>query len=110
MGAIFGAQRLIAAACLSFFSVVTGLLYYCLAPPSQLAARQKPSRPPQSSENPSALKDKKAPFDKLELFGRFAAGPIAPYASRVIQERGCNFTPDAAFINAFSTPAFQAIL
>jgi tetratricopeptide (TPR) repeat protein len=50
------------------------------------------------------------PFDKLELFGLFAAGPISSYAAHVIQERGTNFTPDAAFISSFPVPAIQAIL
>lgn len=40
----------------------------------------------------------------------FAAGPIAPYASQLIQKRGCTFSPDEAFIAAFPTPAFQRIL
>jgi predicted Zn-dependent protease len=40
----------------------------------------------------------------------FAAGPIAAYASQVIQQRGCEFKPDATFLAAFPTPGFQAIL
>jgi tetratricopeptide (TPR) repeat protein len=59
---------------------------------------------------PGAITDQQSPFDKLELFALFAAGPSAPYASQVIHERGCSFTPDAAFIAAFPTPAFQEIL
>jgi tetratricopeptide (TPR) repeat protein len=50
------------------------------------------------------------PFDKLELFALFAAGPIAAYAKQVIQERGCTFTPDAAFVAAFPYPKVQQIL
>lgn len=50
------------------------------------------------------------PFDKLELFGLFAAGPIAPYAKQLIQRRGTDFTPDATFLGFFPTPAFQDIL
>lgn len=50
------------------------------------------------------------PFDKLELFGLFAAGPIAPYANQLIQRRGTDFTPDATFLSFFPTPAFQDIL
>jgi tetratricopeptide (TPR) repeat protein len=50
------------------------------------------------------------PFDKLELFGLFAAGPTSTYAAHMIEERGTNFTPDANFISSFPVPAFQAIL
>lgn len=50
------------------------------------------------------------PFDKLELFGLFAAGPTSAYAAYAIQERGTDFTPDANFISSFPVPAFQAIL
>ncbi len=69
----------------------------------------------QSSSKPTELSTHKTtggtePFDKLELFGLFAAGPIGSYAAHVIQERGTNFTPDAAFISSFHVPAFQAIL
>ena len=49
------------------------------------------------------------PFDKLELFGLFAAGPVGSYAAHVIQERGTNFTPDVTFISSFPA-GFQAIL
>jgi len=58
----------------------------------------------------SAIQAIEPPFDKLELFAFFAAGPITSYAAHVIQERGTNFTPDVAFISSFPVPAFQAIL
>src|SRR6266850_7684694 len=69
--------------------------------------------PPKVQENaaaPSAIRDEQQPFDKLELFGFLAAGPVSSYASQVIQARGTNFTPDATFISAFPFPAFQEIL
>jgi Flp pilus assembly protein TadD len=50
------------------------------------------------------------PFDKLELFCLFAAGPIPLYAKSVLQERGVDFTPDAEFISAFPVGAQQEIL
>ena len=68
------------------------------------ARPREPQRPPRYSA------PQQAPFDKLELFGMFAAGPIAAYASQVIEQRGCDFTPDAEFVAAFPTPGFQTIL
>jgi len=50
------------------------------------------------------------PFDKLELFSFFAAGPVAPYASYMVQKRGTNFTPDSRFISSFSPPIVRSIL
>ena len=70
----------------------------------------------QSSPKPTELSTHQAtrgtepPFDKLELFGLFAAGPTSAYAAHAIEERGTNFTPDAAFISSFPVTAFQAIL
>jgi tetratricopeptide (TPR) repeat protein len=58
----------------------------------------------------SAVSEDQPPFDKLELFGFFAAGPMNPYASQVIQARGTNFIPDATFIASFPYPGFQQIL
>ncbi len=58
----------------------------------------------------SAVLEEQPPFDKLELFGFFAAGPMNSYASRVIQARGTNFTPDATFIASFPYTGFQQIL
>ncbi|HKV62416.1 MAG TPA: tetratricopeptide repeat protein [Candidatus Acidoferrum sp.] len=58
----------------------------------------------------SANQAKEPSFDKLELFAFFAAGPINSYASQVVQERGTNFTPDAAFISSFPFPEKQTIL
>ena len=94
------ARFLTAAICLSFFLP--------LAPcPS---AAQISSTPKQSLSAPRASAEQQPPFDKLELFGLFAAGPNAPYAKQVIQKRGCTFAPDAAFLAAFPVPAFQEIL
>jgi tetratricopeptide (TPR) repeat protein len=81
---------------------------HCQAPQTQ--SSQSLSGPPHATANPALLTDRQPPFDKLELFGMFAAGPIAAYASQVIHTRGCNFTPDAAFISTFPVPTFQAIL
>jgi tetratricopeptide (TPR) repeat protein len=58
----------------------------------------------------SIIEAKGPPFDKLELFAFFAAGPINSYASHVIQERGTDFTPDATFISCFPIPDKQTIL
>lgn len=58
----------------------------------------------------SAALEKQPPFDRPELFGFFAAGPMNSYASQVIEGRGTSFTPDAAFIASFPYPGFQKIL
>ncbi|MGB7848260.1 MAG: hypothetical protein WBL63_21795 [Candidatus Acidiferrum sp.] len=58
----------------------------------------------------SPVQSSQPPFDKLELFAFFAAGPINSYASHVIQERGTDFTPDASFISSFPIPDKQTIL
>jgi tetratricopeptide (TPR) repeat protein len=50
------------------------------------------------------------PFDKLELFAFFAAGPINSYSAHVIQQRGTDFTPDGDFISSFPIPEKQNIL
>jgi tetratricopeptide (TPR) repeat protein len=65
--------------------------------------------PKQPATAPSTIREE-PPFDKLELFGFFAAGPYSAYASQVIHARGTNFTPDATFIASFAVPAFQEIL
>jgi Flp pilus assembly protein TadD len=68
---------------------------------------------PSSAQTSSALvtsTDQQPPFDKLELFAFFAAGPIDTYAAEIIRRRGCTFAPDAAFIAAFPTPKLQQIL
>jgi tetratricopeptide (TPR) repeat protein len=94
-------RRFLSATILLSF-VVTVSLSPCLA---QSGPTATPPGTPQAT-----LTDQQPPFDKLELFALFAAGPIAPYASQVIHKRGCTFAPDAAFIAAFPTPAFQEIL
>jgi Flp pilus assembly protein TadD len=55
-------------------------------------------------------KTNEPPFDKLELFAFFAAGPINSYSAYVIQQRGTNFTPDGDFISYFPIPEKQNIL
>ena len=50
------------------------------------------------------------PFDKLELFCFFAAGPVATYAKHILQERGADFTPDTDFISSFSSEVQRDIL
>lgn len=55
-------------------------------------------------------KTNEPPFDKLELFAFFAAGPISSYSAYVIQQRGSNFTPDRDFISYFPIPEKQNIL
>jgi len=57
-----------------------------------------------------AVAEAYGPFDKLELFGFFSAGPFAAYALQVIQQRGTSFTPDARFIASFPYSAQQEIL
>src|ERR1700676_125216 len=57
--------------------------------------------PPKASE---------PPFDKLELFAFFAAGPINSYSAYVIQQRGTNFSPNGDFISYFPIPEKQNIL
>ena len=56
------------------------------------------------------IQEKQPPFDKLELFGFFAAGPLNTYADQVIRARGTDFTPDATFIDSFPFATFQEIL
>jgi tetratricopeptide (TPR) repeat protein len=58
----------------------------------------------------SAIQAKEPPFDKLELFAFFAAGPTNSYTRHVIQERGTDFTPDASFVSSFPFPDKQTIL
>lgn len=58
----------------------------------------------------STIHEQQPPFDKLELFGFFAAGPVPEYASRVVQQRGTNFTPDVQFVASFPFPKQQEIL
>jgi Flp pilus assembly protein TadD len=58
----------------------------------------------------STTQVKESPFDKLELFAFFAAGPTNGYAIHVIHQRGTNFTPDATFISSFPIPDKQTIL
>ena len=57
-----------------------------------------------------AIEANEPPFDKLELFAFFAAGPINSYSAFVIQQRGTNFTPDGDFISYFPIPEKQNIL
>ena len=57
-----------------------------------------------------AEKGNEKPFDKLELFCFFAAGPVPAYARYIIQERGTDFTPDADFISSFSLEVQRDIL
>ena len=57
-----------------------------------------------------AQKGNEKPFDRLELFCFFAAGPVATYARYVLEERGADFTPDADFIASFSTEVQRDIL
>ncbi len=95
---------------LSVFCVSTTFLCSRAAqtPPSPAAQKLAPRSDLPTTQ--AASTDQQPPFDKLELFGLFAAGPIAPYANQVIHKRGCTFTPDAMFIATFPTPAFQEIL
>ena len=58
----------------------------------------------------SLVQEEQPPFDKLELFGFFVAGPMNSYASQVVRVRGTNFTPDATFIASFPYLGFQQIL
>jgi tetratricopeptide (TPR) repeat protein len=73
------------------------------------AAQKAPENTETTAAHPS-VRERLPPFDKLELFGFFAAGPYDSYASQVIQARGTDFTPDAMFIASFSNPVFQEIL
>jgi tetratricopeptide (TPR) repeat protein len=58
----------------------------------------------------SVIQASEPPFDKLELFAFFAAGPINSYSAYVIQQRGTDFTPDGDFISYFPIPEKQNIL
>jgi len=58
----------------------------------------------------AAKKGNEKPFDKLELFCFFAAGPVGTYAKYILQERGADFTPDADFISSFSSEVQGALL
>src|SRR5579859_1801440 len=73
------------------------------------ALAQAPSTPPVPGIGGPATQEQ-APFDKLELFGFFAAGPTQSYAHEVIRSRGANFAPDQNFISAFPIPGFQELL
>ncbi|MGC0771495.1 MAG: tetratricopeptide repeat protein [Candidatus Acidiferrum sp.] len=95
---------------LSIFCVAATILHSRATQSPSASAAQKPALHSSPATPQAALTDQQPPFDKLELFGLFAAGPIAPYANQVIHKRGCTFMPDATFIAAFPTPAFQEIL
>lgn len=95
---------------LSVFCADTTILHSDAAQSLSTPATQKAAPHSDPTTPKAARTDRQSPFDKLELFALFAAGPIAPYASQVIQKRGCTFAPDATFIAAFPTPAFQEIL
>ncbi|HEY1421853.1 MAG TPA: tetratricopeptide repeat protein [Candidatus Acidoferrum sp.] len=58
----------------------------------------------------SATKVEQPPFDKLELFGFLAAGPVDGYTEQVARTRGCDFKPDEEFIGSFRFPRKQEIL
>ena len=73
-----------------------------------MPATQRPAAHPTTPH--AADTDQQPPFDKLELFALFAAGPIPSYARQVISKRGCTFTPDANFLTSFPIPAVQEIL
>jgi tetratricopeptide (TPR) repeat protein len=81
-------------------------------------AAQSPSAPVTQKPAPhsgpvttkATLKEQLPPFDKLELFALFAAGPIPSYARNVISQRGCTFAPDAHFLASFPIPAVQEVL
>jgi len=77
---------------------------------SRYCRAQLNSGVPDTAADPLRIQAQEAPFDKLELFAFFAAGPTSNYAAQIIQARGTSFTPDADFILAFPTPSFQAIL
>ncbi len=89
--------------------LMTLLSVHSLASPRESLGQISPSVQDKSTA-PSTVREEQPPFDKLELFGFLAAGPMNPYASQVIQARGTNFTPDAAFIASFPYPGFQQIL
>jgi tetratricopeptide (TPR) repeat protein len=94
-----------------FRVVVATTVLSILSPvvPHDCLAEVSPSVQDKSAEQ-LAVWEEQLPFDRLELFGFFAAGPMNLYASQVIQERGTNFTPDATFIASFPYPGFQQIL
>jgi len=58
----------------------------------------------------SVIQANEPPFDKLELFAFFAAGPVNSYSAYLIQQRGTDFTPDGDFISYFPIPEKQNIL
>jgi tetratricopeptide (TPR) repeat protein len=90
--------------------VLTILLsVHSLASPQECFGQISPSVQNKSTAS-STVREEQSPFDKLELFGFFAAGPMNSYASQVVQARGTSFTPDAAFIASFPYPGFQQIL
>lgn len=93
----------------SILVLTTLLSVHSLAGPRESFGQISPSVQDKSAA-PSSVREEQSPFDKLELFGFLAAGPVNPYASQVIQERGTNFTPDAVFIASFPYPGFQQIL
>src|SRR5579859_2855587 len=87
----------------------TLLSFLGLGDPQDCVA-QVASKASETTASHSASRKEQVPFDKLELFAFLAAAPPDPYARQVIQERGANFAPDAAFIASFPFPGFQVIL
>jgi tetratricopeptide (TPR) repeat protein len=71
---------------------------------------QAPPKMPDSGTALAAARGDQQPFDKLELFGFFAAGPIDTYARQVIDARGTTFKPDWEFIRLFPYSGQQDVL
>ena len=88
---------------------VAGLLFFATVRVGTSCFAQTPPRN-ETRTSGSSSKTNELPFDRLELFSFFAAGPVPSYASYIIQLRRTNFTPDATFISSFSSPAVRSIL
>src|ERR1700693_3032835 len=94
---------------LRILRATTLLSFLGLDAPQDCVAQVAP-KASETTASHSASRTEQVPFDKLELFAFLAAAPPDPYARQVIQERGANFAPDAAFIASFPFPGFQEIL
>jgi tetratricopeptide (TPR) repeat protein len=85
------------------------LLSILSCPRLQDCLAQTPSKS-QGAATALRVQTNQLPFDELELFAFCAGGPMDSYVRQVVQQRGTNFTPDAAFIASFPTTSFQLVL
>ena len=61
---------------LPYVMVATSLLLILSLDAPQDCVAQVPPKIPETTAAPTSIREEQLPFDKLELFGFFAAGPV----------------------------------